>query len=225
MQVSGRQHLTTPQVSIEGLGLEDASVVLPQLRPLLDNAYHNSHMYDDLKEDISEAPDPFRLFLASTSGAEEERTAVGSAVVERKVHTAFDYLGLAPIHIKRFTVLDAFRSMRIGKQLIDACKDFGFKEEGFSAMFVESNEIGALSMYGREGALYSREAIEEYYRRNTPGDALCLFGQALNDRSRRHERYPNGEGIRFVFAKNDETADFFRSNGYVALEELTNDVA
>jgi ribosomal protein S18 acetylase RimI-like enzyme len=212
-------HQTPPQpVTIERLGLSEAAAVLPQLQDLFDGAYHDSHMSSDLAEDIEAKPEVFYLFLARTD--DHPDTIAGVAVVESKVHPAFDYLGFPPIHLKRFTVGQAVRSMGIGKRLLDEVKGYSFEEQSLKALFVESNEIGAISMYGREGALYSLDSIQEYWRRNTPEQALTYFAMDITDPRRRGERYPNGEGIRFVYSRNEETTRFFRDHGYISKDEL-----
>lgn len=213
------------QITVECLDVGQAGDILHEMEPLLTSAYHSSHMYHDLAEDIARSPDPFRLFLARLDEDDVGAMPIGSAVVERKTHSTFNYEGLLPVHVKRFTVLEAFRGMGIGKRLLDECKSYAFEQAGLSALFVESNEIGALSMYGREGALYSRAAIAEYYRRNSPDQALRFFSQAINDPSRRAERYPNGEGIRFVFAKDEQMTERLLEMGYVskvALSQLSD---
>jgi ribosomal protein S18 acetylase RimI-like enzyme len=208
----------SPSFVIERLDIEATANILPQLQDLLDGAYSDSHMYQDLVEDVQQAPDPFQLFVVRADTHPDE--VIGTAVVESKVHPAFNYLGLPSVHLKRFTVAESIRGMGIGKRLLDESKRYAFEELGLSAMFVESNEIGAISMYGREGALYSREAIDEYYRRNTPNQALYLFALAISDPLRRTERYPNGEGIRFVFTGDEQTTQFFRDHGYISKKSL-----
>lgn len=210
-----------PPIAIERFGVNEANSMMPQLKAVLDGAYHNAHMYRDLTDDIEGGPEPFQLFVARTNDQEAE--AVGAAVVEAKVHEAFDYLDLQPVHLKRFAVLETFRSMGIGKRLVEASKRYSFGKLGLSALFVESNEIGAIAMYGREGALYDSESIHEYYRRNTPEQALAYFNMAITDPQRRGERYPNGEGIRFVFARDEDTSQFFREHGYISRDELAKE--
>jgi ribosomal protein S18 acetylase RimI-like enzyme len=219
MSVRHETHQTPPQpLTIERLGLGEASAVLPQLKGLLAGAYHDSHMSSDLAEDIEAKPEVFQLFLARTD--DQPDTVAGVAVVESKVHPAFDYLGFPPIHLKRFTVAQAVRSMRIGKRLLDEVKGYSFEEQSLKALFVESNEIGAISMYGREGALYSLDSIQEYWRRNTPEQALAYFAMDITDPRRRGERYPNGEGIRFVFTGDETTTQFFQEHGHISKEEI-----
>lgn len=213
----------TPHIHVERLALGDTVSVLPNLQVILDGAYHDSHMYQDLAEDLSQEPDPFQLFLARSG--DQKDTVMGVAVVESKIHPAFDYLDFPPIHVKRFTVAEAARGKRIGKLLLDDAKRYGFEDLGLSAIFGESNEIGALSMYGREGALYSSEAISEYWRRNTPEQGMSYFAMDLSDPKRRGERYPSGEGIRFVFAGDKQTAQFFREHGYVSKDEVLANTA
>jgi ribosomal protein S18 acetylase RimI-like enzyme len=210
---------TPPQpVQIECIGLGEAAAVLPQLQDLFDGAYHDSHMSSDLAEDIEAKPEGFQLFVARTD--DQLDTVVGAAVVESKIHPAFNYLDFPPVHVKRFTVSEAIRGMGIGKQLLDETKRYGFEEQGLKALFVESNEIGAISMYGREGALYSLDSIQEYWRRNTPEQALAYFAMDITDPRRRGERYPNGEGIRFVFARDEATTQFFQEHGHISKEEV-----
>lgn len=205
------------KVVIERYGLDEAAAMLPQLQALFDGAYYDSHMYRDLADDLSHAPDPFRLFLARLGTSGE---VIGAIVVEAKVHAAFDYLSFPPVHFKRFTVAAAARGHGVGKQLLDAAKHYCFEELELQVAFGESNEIGALSLYGREGALYSKEPIWEYWRRNTPEQGLKYFAMDINDSKRRGERYPDGDGIRFVFARDEKTAQYFRTQGYISREEL-----
>lgn len=205
----------TAQVEIDKLNASEVSKVLPELKQLLEGAYHNSHMYRDVQQDIKSNPEVFQMFLAKV-----EKKPVGVAVVESKVHEAFDYMGYAPIHIKRFTVDSNSRGSGIGRKLLDKAKEYAFGELGLEVLFGESNEIGALSMYGREGALYSTEAIREYWRRNTPEQGLAYFAADLSDPIRRGERYPNGQGLRFVFAVSKNIEAQFIRKGYVSKREI-----
>lgn len=204
-------------VTITAYGLDEATAILPKLQTLLEGAYYDSHMFRDLSEDVRHAPDPFQLFLARLDDSVQP---VGIVVVEAKVHPAFDYLGFPPVHFKRFTVAQAARGHGIGKQLLDAGKRYCFEELGLQVAFGESNEIGALSLYGREGALYDLESIRDYWRRNASDQALQYFALDITDPQRRGERYPHGNGIRFIFAKDTQTAQFFHRHGYISKSEL-----
>jgi ribosomal protein S18 acetylase RimI-like enzyme len=219
MSVRHETHQTPAQpVTIERLGLSEVSTAMASLKGLLDGAYYDSHMYRDLAEDIEQEPRLFQLFLARTD--DQPDTVVGAAVVESKVHPVFNYLGFPPIHVKRFTVSEAVRGMGVGKQLLDEVKSYGFEEQGLKAMFVESNEKGAISMYGREGALYSLDSIREYWPRNTFEQAVTYFALDITDPMRRGERYQTGEGIRFVFARDEATTQFLQEHGHISKDEV-----
>lgn len=193
--------------------------VLTGLKNLYSQAYHNPHMYEDLLEDMQRKPEVFRLFVARSLDQEQE--ILGARVIESKQHPFIDYRGFAPVHGKRFCVAPNSRGMGIGKQLIDEGKRYCFEELGLSAIFGESNEVGALSLYGREGALYLRDSISKALKRNNPQQAQAIFSEFLTNPVLRTLRFPGGDGIQFVYCRDDETSEVFRSYGYAPLEELT----
>jgi GNAT superfamily N-acetyltransferase len=203
------EHFTLDEVS--GETLDELTIPFTQ-------AYHNGHMHQDLVEDLKQRPEPFQLFIARLTGS--TNTLAGVSVVESKPHDFIDYLGFEPVHVKRFTVLPEFRRMGIGKQLLDASKRYCLDELGFPAMFGESNEVGALSLYGREGALYQVDSIKNTLRRTTAEQNVGFFVMFVTDPAFRDFRYPIGAGIQFVYPQDEETAEFFRAHGYASAEEL-----
>lgn len=203
-------------ITIECFGIEDFPVErLPELQQVFSKAYYNGHMYEDFVADLADKPDVFQAFLATQEGK-----IVGVAVVETKPHPFIDYRGFPPVHLKRFTVLPEHRGKGIGKRLLDEAKGFAFNEAGLEVLFGESNEVGALSFYGREGALYLTEVIKSYSRRNSPQENLIFFREFLTNPVFRSYRFPEGNGIQFVFCKSDETARLFRDNGFASKDEL-----
>lgn len=212
--------MATKTLVIEELDTQAATDTLNELQGLLDGAYHNSHMFRDLAEDLEERPDPFRLFLATV-----ETRPVGVAVVERKFHQNYDYLGLSPVHVKRFTVANSMRGLGIGRRLLDVSKTYAFDELGLDVLFGESNEYGALALYGREGAYYRRETIEKYLRRNDPAaQALLYFALDISDSRFRERRYPNGDGIHFAFPADETAARFLKGGGFISQAEVLSTI-
>jgi ribosomal protein S18 acetylase RimI-like enzyme len=187
---------------------------LPSLKELFADAFFNGHMYDSLLADIARKPDPFAVFLAY-----DQDDIVGCVVLEQRVHDGVDYHDLFPVHLQRFAVAPSHRSQGIGKQLLDTAKTYAFQELGLDALFCKSNEAGAMSFYGREGALFKRSSIEEYSHRNTPEENLVFFREFLTQPIFRTYRYPAGHGILFVFSS-DEKTPFFEQRGYYTKEKL-----
>lgn len=203
-------------VKILRLGVEDFSAErLAELQQVFSKAYYNVHMYEDFLADLADKPEIFQAFLAM-----QDEKIVGVAVVETKPHVSIDYHGFPPVHIKRFTVLPEHRGRGIGKQLLDETKNFAFNEKGLEVLFGESNEIGALSLYGRQGALYSTKVIESYSRRNYPEENLMFFKEFLSNPAFRSYRFPAGSGIQFVFCKTNEALKSFQSKGFVTKNHL-----
>lgn len=210
-----------PPVQLERLDLNDIhSGVLAELKDLYAHAYHDTHMFKDLVEDMTKQPEVFQLFLARLP--DQSNQLVGARAVESKCHPFIDYLGFKPMHGKRFSVLPGFRSQGIGKQLVDAGKHYCFEELGLQAIFGESNELGALAMYGREGAMYQLDSIKGALSRNTPEQNIEFFREFINNPKLRGLRYPVGEGIQFVYPRDETIVEFFREHGYVLMTELIN---
>ena len=202
-------------VVINELDLEAAQGVLPDLREILVGAYFDSHMFRDLAEDLETAPDPFRLFLASA-----QDQPIGVSVVEKKEHEDYEYFDNPPVHIKRFTVASIARGLGVGKSLLDASKRYAFDELQLSLLFGESNEYGALALYGREGAYYRKESVERYNRRNNPFEALQYFAIDISDPRLRGRRYANGGGIHFAFPADEPTQRLVERHGFISQEDI-----
>lgn len=212
--VGGRRR--RPAIRIERLELaEVTSRVLSLIQPLFTDAYHKSHMYERLLDDLQNGPDVFRLFLATSEDA-----VVGVRVIQSQRHPSFDYLGLPPIHGKRFSVSPDHRGRGIGKRLVEAGKSYVFDELGLPAIFGESREVGALAMHGREGALYLADSIFELLPRNTPQQSIAIYAECLVNPRLRELRFPFGEGVRFVYCRDEEMAAVFRERGYVSKEDI-----
>lgn len=191
--------------------------VLSELQKVFSKSYHNGHMYEDFLNDIKESPEIFQLFLAY-----QNDRITGVSVIETKPHKFIEYFNFPPVHIKRFTVLPEYRSQGIGKLLLDEAKKYSFEEQKLPIIFGESNELGALSFYGREGALYSRTVIEQYSRRNSPEENITFFKEFISNPTFRKYRYPEGNGILFVFCNSDKEKDFFESKSFISKNKLLN---
>jgi GNAT superfamily N-acetyltransferase len=198
-----------PPAHLDRLSLADISdELLSELKVPLSNAYHNAHMFADLLEDIDYQPNVFQLFAARLN--DPPNKLVGVSVVESKPHDFIDYLGFDPVHIKRFTVLPEFRGMGIGKQLLDESKQYGFEDSGLQALFGESYELGALALYGREGALYHMDSIRSSLRRTDPESNVDYFVKFITDPAFRGFRYRLVMAFRSFIARTTKRLRFFK---------------
>jgi len=189
--------------------------LLLEVKEVFSKAYYNEHMYISLLNDMKEAPEIFQAFFAYL-----ENKIIGVAIIETKPHKFIQYHGFAPVHIKRFTVLPEHRSLGIGKKLLDEAKEYAFKEKKVPVIFGESNEIGALSFYGREGALYSTKVIKNYSERNSADENIYFFKEFISNKKFKSYRYPEGKGIIFVLCSSDKEKLFFETKGFVSKEDL-----
>lgn len=172
-------------------------------------------MFQSFIADIRETQSIFQIFLAY-----DFTSIVGAVLIEAKPNKSIDYYHFQPIHIKRFAVLPEYRSIGIGKRLLDEIKNFVFLDNNKEAFFGESNELGALSFYGREGCLYARKIIEVYSNRNSPKDNIYFFKIFLSDKAFQNYRYPHGNGIPFVYCKTKKTTEFFKNKGFISKLQL-----
>jgi len=212
---------------IQELTIEEVADWLERLRDLYDRAYYSSHMFEDVQKDIEKKPELFRMFIAL-----DRDKAVGARAIELKTdmqttYPGLDYLGLEPVWGKRFAVLPEYRGLGIGKQILETSNKYCFSELNLKALFGSSAEIGALSMYGRAGALYLKETITSYSHKNTPEDNLLYFKEFIANPFFRNYRLPNHskQDIRFAYAADENTRTLFKENGYIThadLLELTN---
>jgi GNAT superfamily N-acetyltransferase len=192
--------------------------VLTQLEELYVSSYYNSHMYERLLVDLNEQPEIFRLFMIRDGEAGER--VVGARVIQSKPHPFVDYHGYPPIHGKRFSVAPEQRGSGLGRRIVKACNAYVFEELGESVLFGESNEIGALAMHGREGALLLADSIVRHFPRNASEDALAFFAEYVAGRPFRGLRLPVGDGVQFVYCRDEATETMFNTYGYISLPTL-----
>ncbi|MBS1891553.1 MAG: GNAT family N-acetyltransferase [Actinobacteria bacterium] len=203
-------------VVLTRVGLEEVSEeLLADLESLYSQAFQSSRMHQMLREDVAAEPAIFQLFIVRAGPS-----ILGARVIESKVHPGFDYMGEPPVHGKRFCVSPAARGSGIGKLLIAAGKTYCFDELGVRVIFGESNEIGALALHGREGALYSLASIEERSRRNDSAENVSFFREFLVNPKFRQYRFPCGGGVRFAYCADDDIAATFRDARYLSYAQL-----
>jgi GNAT superfamily N-acetyltransferase len=201
---------------LERLSLDETTAeILVQLEELYARAYANSHMHADLLDDVRSRPEVFQLFMVRAG-----RRVVGARVIESKRHPFVDYMGFPPIHGKRFAVLPELRGEGIGHRIVQASTEYTFHELGMQAIFGESNEVGALAMHGREGALFLLDSIAKLLPRNSPTQATVLFAELIANRRLREFRFPTGDGVQFAYCRDDETSRQFRARGYRTSSEF-----
>ena len=158
----------TAEVTIESYTLRELSEqILEDLLPVYQSAYHGSTMHEDLIEDTNTATPRCKLFVARSQGK-----AIGGRVIkieeDKFLQTLFDH---ELVFGKRFAVHPEFRHHGVGKALLNAGKTYCFNELNIPAMFGQSNEIGAMAMYRREGAMFHKPTIHNYFPRNSNTEA------------------------------------------------------
>jgi GNAT superfamily N-acetyltransferase len=186
------------------------------LRDLYAEAYHDPGMYESFVSDVEGKPEVFQLFAARDSAA----AIVGAIVVESSVHASVDYRGFPPVHSKRFCVRPELRGQGVGARLLAESRRFCFEELGLKVSFGISNEIVALSLHGREGALFSLPSIEGSSPRNGPRENLGFFAEFLTNPKFKSYRIPAGEGVRLVYCRDVETAALFEADRHLPLDRL-----
>jgi GNAT superfamily N-acetyltransferase len=209
----------SPSVSIAEFSLDDITDdLLEELEPLYSLAYERSRMYARFVEDLAERPEVFRLLVARTH--DEPHSIVGARVVECKPHPHFNYHGFAPVHGKRFCVDPKFRGQGIGRRLIASSNRLAFADLQLAALFGESKELGALSMHGREGALYSLDSIRTYSERNSHTENLAFFATLLADARFRRYRLPAARSVHFAYCRDPEVVALLERGEYVSRPAL-----
>ena len=186
-----------------------------QLKKVFSKAYFHEHMYKDTIKDIQESPIIFKAFFA-----QHKNKIIGVIFIENKPHKFIEYNKFKPIHIKHFTVLPKYRSQGIGKKLLDEAKKYVFKELNLKVIFGESNELGSLSFYGKEKALYSLETIKNYSNRNNPKENIEFFKEFITNPKFKTYRYPEGNGIPFVFCNSNKEEKFFTNKSFISKTKL-----
>lgn len=195
-----------------------AGEVLVELKSLFACAYHNSRMYERLIADVAERPAVFRLFVLRDR-VERDRV-VGARAIQLTQHEFVDYRGFAPIHGKRFCVDLAYRQQGLRRRLLAASNNYVFDELDEPVLFGESNEVGALAMHGRAGALIHVESIVEHFRRNTRDQGLAYFAEFLANPTFRGLRLPTLNGVQFVYCRDKPIAASFLGTGYAAADQI-----
>ncbi len=216
---------------LQRLTLNDVTPdILAELKTLYSYGYHGCNMHADLSEDLalfrsrpdSAEADVFRLLLVredTTTGR-----IVGARAIELRDLPRSDYLDHPPLYGKRFTVLPGFRGHGIGRQLVAEGKRYAFDERGFDIIFGSSGELGALSMYGREGAMYHAGTIDNLSDQNNAQQNREFFAIFVTDPRFRALRTPNARDVRFAYGKDEATRDFLRANGHISRDELLSSV-
>ena len=203
-------------IIIKSLSLPDLSVsILWQIEELLDMAFHNSHMYTSFREDIEKSHEYFKVLLAF-----DDENLVWIVVLEDKVHKGIEYYGHPPVHLKRFTVHPEYRSYGIWKMLLDRLKQYAFIECNLKVVFWQSNEVGAISFYLREWALFCIDTIWKYSRRNSCEENISFFKEYIINPKFKKYRYPEGQGLAFIYTNNDTIQKEFQNKSYLNRGEL-----
>lgn len=192
--------------------------VVTQLEVLYSGAYHNSRMHERLLADLSDPPEVFRLF-AIRDQADDDRI-VGARAIQSSRHDFVDYRGFTPIHGKRFSVHLAHRGRGLGRRLVYASNNYVFNELDEAVVFGESNEIDALAMHCRGGALLHVGSVIDHFPRNTRAQALAFFAEFLTNPRLRGLRLPAGHGVQFVYCRDEPVTASFLDDGYATAAQL-----
>jgi len=191
--------------------------ILLELKVLFEESYVDSKMYVSFLTDIEESHKYFQVFLAY-----DEHKIIWIGVLEDKLHKNIEYYWNAPVHVKRFMVEPIYRSRGIWKLLLDAMKEYAKEIFQLSVIFWESNEIGAMAFYLREGALFHIPTIKSYSQRNDPEDNLNFFKEFITNKNFRTYRYPVWKGIPFVYILDESIKHIFIKNGFMPRDLIFN---
>jgi len=201
--------LSAPDVALD---------VLADLEVLYAGSYHNSHMYERLLADLADPPEIFRIYIVRDREAGDR--IVGARAIQSTRHDFVDYRGFVPIHGKRFSVDLAHRQRGLGRRLVNASNSYVFNELDEPVLFGESNEIGALAMHCRAGALVHIRSIIDHFPRNTRAQAVSFFAEFLTNPKLRELRLPTGHGVQFVYCRDKSVAVPFLDDGYASSAQL-----
>ncbi len=105
----------------------------------------------------------------------------------------------------------------LARALLDEGKTYCFDELDYPVMFGQTNELGALAMYLREGAMVYMPSVHDSFRRNTPKEAERLMREFVVNPAFRAFRIPRGEGIFFTYPANDSAASKLAASEYSGL--------
>ncbi len=191
--------------------------LLKKLKNLFDNAYFNSYMHKCFLKDLKEKHNYFQLFLAY-----DKEKIVWVVVLEDKIHNEINYLDYPQVHLQRFTVDENYRWKWIWKKLLDKLKDYAFNYYWLSVVFWESNEISWINFYLKQKALFKKEVIENYLKRNSKSANLFFFKEFIINKKFRNFRYPEWNWLLFVFLKDKNTLKYFKDKWFYDRDYFIN---
>ncbi len=191
--------------------------ILKDLKKVFDTAYFDSHMYVNFLEDLKEKHKYLQVFLAY-----DDEKIIWVVVLEDKIHKWIDYENFPPVHLKRFAVDEKYRWKWIWKKLLDVAQNYAFNHYWLSVIFWESNEIWWIRFYLWQWALFNQEIIETYLRRNSKRENLFLFKEFITNKNLGVFRYPEGNGLLFVFVKNAEIKNDFEKRWFYDIMHFSN---
>lgn len=215
-----------PRTTLQRLTLEQVTpTVLDELEPMYARAYRDCRMHEEFSGDVarfrgrpgSVEADLFRFFIVREA---DSGRIVGARAIELLDYSASDHAGFAPVYGKRFSVLPEFRGRGVGAQLVAEGKKYCFDERDIEAIFGSSGELGALSMYGRNGAMYHLGSIEQHSEQNTPEQNRFFFAKYITDPAFRPLRTPSKRDVRFAYPRDESVAAHLREHGYLFRDEF-----
>lgn len=201
-------------VTVELLGLNDLDgATMDGLAELYPRAYHNSKMYSDLQADIERQPEIFMLTVAREGTAPEAETSatgriIGARLIRDIPHDdTEDHFGYPAVHGSRFCVDPSVRGFGIGGTILQAGNRHCFEEMGYPVVFGGSNEVGAMHMYAKNGAMFHQPSIEAYgSNRNDPEVSLRAFATFITSKTLYGYRMTGGQHIRYAYPDSPGTA-------------------
>lgn len=215
---------------VEFLGLEDLDgPTMCELAELYPRAYHNSEMYVDLLKDIARDPKVFMLTIARENyapGTGPDEAAAGPIIGARLIRDTppdddEDHFGYPAVHGSRFCVDPESRGLGVGSAILQAGNRHCFDELKIPVVFGSSNEVGAMRMYGHNGAMFHEPSIEAYGSdRNSPEVSLRAFATLVTSRSLYGYRMTGGQHIRYAYAGDNGTAEDLERLRFYPIEHI-----
>jgi GNAT superfamily N-acetyltransferase len=177
-------------------GLTDLTPdLVVQIKHVLDQALWETQMGEGFQADLNAQPSGFRLFVAQGGHG----GVVGVRMMRDLYEGELAVGDLRTVLGDWFGVVPQWRGRGVGAALLDAGKDWAFREADKEAMRGASSVIGSMALYARLGAHFKIDSIPKVFPKNSPRDALRLFLTLMSTGSIRDLRLGSGDLVQYAY--------------------------